>query len=207
MKRFSLLLGSLILSIALPSCVGFYLNENTYQATSEGTDINGADVKIALKPMGGKSYGSISALVVGIGAGSTDGPFIWRVEATGQEGVHESIWVNFIQVSTSETERSEPLPQEYLGGETQFIQMKGKDNADKSFANHQFPGKLEVYPKKDGEISIKADISVKTVNGQVRRKVLKYTLSPDSSKGFESVFIPTEIINSFGGEDPTEWDW
>jgi len=186
--------------------MGVYLNENTYLATSDSVDINGAKVKVALKPMGGKSYGSASAMVVGLGAGSTDGPFIWRVEAEGEEGVHEKLWGNSISVKTGINEKSEPFPKEHLDFHSKFKPMKGKDNADKTFANHQFPGKLEVYPKKDGEITVTANISVKS-NTSTRSKSLKFTLSPDSSKGFESIFIPTEIIKSFGGKDPTEWNW
>lgn len=205
MKKISLFALALF-CLVLPSCMGVYLNENTYQATSKGTDINGADVRIALKPMGGTSYGSLSAMVVGVGAGSTDGPFIWRVEAEGVEGEHQKLWVNSITVSTSKTGRKEPLPKEFLNVHSKFKQMKGKENAGKSFANHQFPGKLEVYPKKDGDISIIADVSVQSTKG-VRRKTLKFELAPNSSKGFDSIFLPTEIINSFGKKDPTEWNW
>lgn len=205
MYRLTLLLLSSV-SLILPSCMGVYLNENDYQASSPSTQINGADVRIALKPMGGKSYGSASAMVVGVGAGSTDGPFIWRVEGEGVEGVHEKLWVNNIKVTTGATGRSEPLPKNYLDFSSEFKPMKGKANAGKSFANHQFPGKLEVYPKKDGAITIKADVSVKT-NKSIQRKTLNYSLSPNASKGFDSIFIPTEIIKSFGRKDPTEWQW
>ena len=76
-----------LLSFFYTSCVGVYLRDNTYEASTKPVDINGAQVKIAVKPMGGKGYGSLSALVIAIGAGSTDGPFIWRVEGEGQDFV------------------------------------------------------------------------------------------------------------------------
>lgn len=187
------------------SCVSFWLKEKTYKASSDSTKINGADVRIALKPNGGQSYGTISAMVVGLGAGTLDGPFFWRVEAEGVEGVHQKLWVNDITVTTSNTDRSEPLPKEHLNYSSEFKPMKGKENAGKTFANHQFPGMLEVYPEKDGDITITADVSVMSVSG-TQRKRLRYTLSPDTSKGFDTIFIPTEIITSWG-EDPTEWNW
>ncbi len=205
MSRLALLLIATIFPL-LPSCMGVYMKENTYKATSESSSINGADVRIALKPMGGATYGSLSAMVVGIGAGKTDGPFIWRVEAEGEEGVHEKLWVNRVTVTTSNTDRSEPLPKEHLDFHSEFKPMKGKDNAGKTFANHQFPGKLEVYPNTDGDITIKANVSVQSNSG-VKSDTITFSLIPDSSNGFDSIFIPTEIMNSFGGKDPTEWNW
>jgi len=195
------------IGLLLSSCMGFYLRDNSYEATTKPVVINDAEVKIALKPMGGDTYGSISAMVVGFGAGKTDGPFIWRVEGVGQEGVHEYIWVNNLTVETSLTKRSEPYDRKLLNFKSPFEPMKGKENAGKAFANHQIYGKLLVYPKEDGDIKITASVSVKKVSGEIETKKIVFKLIPNSGNKFESIFLPTEIINSFGGQDPTEWDW
>ena len=196
-----------LLSFFYTSCVGVYLRDNTYEASTKPVDINGAQVKIAVKPMGGKGYGSLSALVIAIGAGSTDGPFIWRVEGEGQEGDQSYLWVNNINVETANTNRNEPYDKKFLNFKSEFKPQKGKKNAGKTFANHQIHGELLVYPKVDGEITITASVSVKNNDGKIETKTIVFKLAPNSSNEFESIFLPTEIINSFGKEDPTEWKW
>jgi len=196
-----------LISTFFTSCIGAHLQDNNYSSSTEPVDINGAEVKIALKPNGGQSYGSFSALAVGLAAGKTDGPFIWRVEGRGKEGTHESLWVNDITVKTSITKRSEPFDTKLLSFKSDFKPLKGKSNAGLTFANHQIPGELLVYPKKDGDVTITANISVKKTNQKTQSKTILFKLSPESSNKFESIFIPTEIINSFGQEDPTEWDF
>ena len=202
----SFLYLSLCLSTFLfTSCLGMYIRDNNYTASTQPVEINGAKVKIALKPNGGQSYGSASAMLVGFGAGKTDGPFIWRVEGEGLDGIHDSLWVNNIHVRTSTTNRSEPFDQKLLNYRSEFKPLKGKDNAGKTFANHQIPGELLVYPKKDGDITITASVSVRNTSQKTQTKTISFELAPKSSNTFENIFIPTEIINSFGGEGPTEW--
>ena len=194
-----------ILSLSFSGCVGMYVRENTYSATTAPATINGAQVQIALKPMGGDSYGSVSAMVVGIGAGKTDGPFIWRVEGQGQAGIHRDLYVNHLMVETSATQRSEPYDKKLLNFRAEFSPLKKEPQS--SFANYQIPGKLKVYPETDGTITVTAQVTVTTYDEKVESKTIKATLHPKSFHNYESVFIPTEIYNSFGAEDPTEWKW
>lgn len=205
--KFASLLLITSLSLVFTSCMGIYLKENTYEASTTPVEINGADVKIAVKPMGGDMYGSFSAMLVGFGAGKTDGPFIWRVEGLGKTEEQLSLWVNDIKVETSTTNRSELFDKKLLNFKADFKPMKGKENAEKTFANLQIPGELLVYPKKDGDIKITANVSVKNTAGVIKSKTIVFHLKPNSSNEFESVFLPTEIINSFGKKDPTEWTW
>jgi len=207
MRRLLLLAFASSLSLIFTGCMGMYLRDNSYEATTKPVEINGAEVKIAVKPMGGDMYGSFSAMLVGFGAGKTDGPFIWRVEGSGNEDEHLYLWVNSIKVETSLTKRSEPYDKKLLNFKSEFKPMKGKENKGKSFANHQIYGELLVYPKKDGDIKITANVSVKNKVGKIESKTIVFQLKANSSNEFESVFLPTEIINSFGKKDPTEWNW
>ncbi len=201
------LLACLSLSLAFTSCAGFYIRNNTYEAATKPVLINGAEVKVGLKPMGGSTWGSFSALIVNIGAGSTDGPFIWRIEANGKEGDQAKLWVNSIHVATTTTNRSENYDPKLLKGKADFKPLRGKKNAGLTFANYQVFGELLVYPKKDGEITVTANVSVENSSGKVETKTIVFKLNPESSNDYENIFIPTEIINSFGQEDPTEWEW
>jgi hypothetical protein len=46
-------------------------------------------------------------------AATLDGPFIWRIEAEGVEGEHQTMVVHRVKVTT--TKRSERYPQKHLG--------------------------------------------------------------------------------------------
>jgi hypothetical protein len=81
-----------------------YIKDHGFRKT-EAVEINGASVKSALKPRGGSRGFAISAMIIATGTGTLDGPFLWRVEAEGQEGVHEWLRVNKAKVTTETTKR------------------------------------------------------------------------------------------------------
>ena len=71
--------------------------------------------------MGGKAGISMSAMVVAAGKGTSDGPFPWRVEAEGVDGVHEYLRVNKIRVSTETTKRDKWYPRSNLNVNAPFV--------------------------------------------------------------------------------------
>ena len=166
-------------------------------------EVNGAQVKSALKPMGGKAGIAISAMIVAGGTGTLDGPFLWRVEAEGQEGVHEYLRVNKIRVTTETTKRDEWYPRSKLNINAPFVKIPGEEG--KTFAQYQIPGKLTVMPRDDGKVIIHMNVSVKA-SGKVKSKWIKVSLEPESKWKTDTVFLPTEVVKSFRG-DPRQWDW
>lgn len=194
----------LIMCASLSSCAQFFLKEKTYKSLGGG-ELNGAQVVSAVKPAGGKAGVSLSAMVYNAGFGETDGPFHWRIEAVGQEGLHQSLTVHDLRVATQETGRAEPYPKKWLNVPAPFEPMKGRAQAGKVFAKYQLPGKLEVFPERDGNITLVADISIRTTAATVRRK-MTFEMKPSIARDTQNIFVPTEIVKSFGKDDPTEWD-
>ncbi|MBK1835144.1 hypothetical protein [Roseibacillus ishigakijimensis] len=189
----------------LSSCAQFFVKEKTYLPTGSAT-VNGAEVASAVKGMGGKSGLSVSAMVYSAASGETDGPFLWRIEARGEEGVHESLTVHRLRVKTEKTGRNEPFPAKWLGTAAPFEPLKGKKNEGTTFAKFQLPGKLEVFPESDGRITLEADLTVRA-GGRNERRQLTFVMEPSVGRKTENLFLPGEIIGSLGKEDPTEWQW
>lgn len=196
-----LLLASLV-SLLLPGCIQMFFKDHNFQRSAP-VEINGASVNSALKPMGGSSGLAVSAMFFSTGTGTLDGPFIWRIEAEGVEGEHEWIRVNQIRVTTEKTKRSEPFPRSRLGVKDKFVPLPREEG--KSFAKSQIPGKLTVFPRKDGKIKIHVNVSVRS-SGRTETKWLLFELLPESKWKNESVFLPSEIVRSFR-DNPREWDW
>ena len=191
-----------LLPLCLGSCGHVYTKNHSYQK-SDTVTINGASVGSAVKPEGGKGGFSVSAMVYFAGSATLDGPFRWQIEAEGKDGEHESLQLHRVKVITSETKRSEWYPSKYLGGAVPFKPFKREPG--KVFANFEIPGKLKVYPRTDGDITVLADISVKTKTKTERRQV-KFQLNADTSKDTEFINLPAEIIKS-SRKDPREWSW
>lgn len=191
-----------LVSCMAMSCAHIYTKSDTYDTTSS-VEINGAKVKSGVKPMGGKQGLSVSAMIYMAGSAKLEGPFIWRIEAEGDSGVHDYIVVHRVKVETQKTNRKEWFPKKYLGFRADFKDYKKEQG--KSFAVYQFPGELKVDPKKDGDITITADVSVKSKTRNVR-KLVRFKLGQKTKqKDLEFIFFPTEIVNSFGQSDPREW--
>ena len=194
-----------IAALGLNSCAHFFVKEKTYETVGEA-EVNGAVVTSAVKGLGGKAGISVSAMVYNAATGETDGPFLWRIEARGEQGVHESLTVHSLHVKTEMTNRSEPFPGKWLNTAAPFEEMKGKKNKGMTFAKVQLPGKLEVIPEVDGAITMEADLSIKA-NGRSVRKRMTFEMQPKVGRKNEIIFLPTEIASSLGKKDPTEWKW
>jgi len=199
------MIGKVIASlacIALASCGHIFTKSNTYD-TSASVVINGAKVTSGVKPMGGEGGMSISAMVYMAGSAQLKGPFRWRLEAEGQAGKHTKMIVHRLKVETSLTKRKEWYPEKELGYYVEFKNFKKEPG--KSFAVYEIPGKLKVYPEKDGDIAIFADVTISSETGS-NRKVVKFSLPAETEKKERDfIFFPAEIIKGFGEQDPREW--
>lgn len=195
-------LAGIVACLSLSSCGHIFTRGHTYQQ-SETVVINGAKVGSSVKPMGGKGGFSFSAMIYMAGAASLDGPFIWRVVAEGAESEHVSMVVHRVKVTTSKTNRSEWYPTKHLGVVQPFKTYKREPG--KSYANFQIPGKLKVFPREDGDITMLADVSV-TSKSRTERKLVKFSMASDKIKDVEFINIPAEIVKGMS-KDPREWKW
>lgn len=191
-----------MLSFCFVSCGHIYTKSHSYSGSSSAT-INGAKVTSAVKPMGGKQGVALSAMVYMAGSATLDGPFIWRIEAEGQNGLHTKMVVHRVKVITSKTKRSEWYPRQHLGFDTPFKPYKKEPG--KAYAVYQIPGKLKVYPRTDGKITILADVSVTTTK-RTERKMVRFTMNPGTNKDVEFINVPAEIVKNWH-PDPREWKW
>ncbi len=201
MKKITTVLTASVV-LLLSSCGHIFTKSNTYD-TSASVTVNGAKVSSGVKPEGGKAGFSVSAMVYMAGSAKLEGPFKWRIEAEGKSDEHVSMVVHRLKVETSKTKRNEWYNKKKLGYKTKFVSYKKE--AGKSFAVFQVPGLLKVYPEKDGNIAIIADITV-TTKKRSERKLVKFSLlAEQDKKDKEFLFFPAEIVNSFGQRDPREW--
>lgn len=192
----------IIASVSLSSCGHIFTKSNTYD-TSSAVTINGAKVSSGVKPMGGESGMALSAMIYTAGSAKLKGPFIWRIEAEGKEGHHTRMTVHRLKVETSITKRKEWYPSDELGRYVEFIDYKKEPG--KSFAVYRVPGKLKVFPEKDGDITIYADVTISS-EAKSDRKVVKFFLPAEQNKKEkEFLFFPAEIVKGFGQRDPREW--
>ena len=191
-----------LLLLTCPSCVQFFTKNHSYRP-SQAVEINGAKVSSALKPMGGESNFSVSAMVYSAGSGTLDGPFLWRVEAEGQTDTHDWLRVNEVRVSTTLTNRRERFPRSLLGQKTLFKALP--DQKGRSFAKFQLPGKLKVMPRTDGKISLHLNVTV-SARGKEESQWIRFELEPETKRATESIFLPSEIVEDIRG-NPREWDW
>jgi len=192
-----------LISLLFTSCGHIFTKSHTYSKV-EGVDINGASIRSAVKPNGGKGGLSLTAMIYMAASATLDGPFLWRIEAEGKEGVHEKLIVHRLKVETKETKRSEWFPQEELGKFAKFKPVPKQPGV--TFANYQIPGRLKVMPREDGDIRITADISVVS-NKRTVREIVRYSMASAKESDAEFLFVPGEIVKSFGPKDPTEWSW
>ncbi|MGJ8645220.1 MAG: hypothetical protein ACSHX9_17595 [Luteolibacter sp.] len=200
------LLKWLPVSLALVSsgCMGFYGTRSTYGGSGSGVAVNGAEVSMQVKPEGtsGGSY-ALSAMVVGVGVANLDGPFRWRIEAEGREGVHQALYVTRIRTKTSVTKRDEVYPDKWLGEKIPFTKKQSyPDGVVK--AVFEIPGRLEVKPKEDGTLEVLADVTIQAKGRRVG-KTVKFLLDPASKDDREVIFLPAEIVSSIG-KPVSEWE-
>lgn len=184
--------------------MGLIAKQHSYgpSASSPPVTLGGAKVRLQLKPEGtsGGNF-AVTAMVVGATVATLDGPFRWRFEATDGSGKLEYLVVHRIRTRTGKTGRDEWYPTEHLGKRADFTKPKGA--AGPTRAIYEMPGLLQVKPREDGDLEITADLSVTGAGGTVRKQV-RFRLSPAEGRRDEFVFIPTEIVKSFG-QKPEEW--
>lgn len=194
--------GTLAL-LSLASCVGLKATKHTYVGSGRGTELGGAEVRVAFKPEGTRP-GSfmLSAMVVGGGFATLDGPFKWRVEALGEAGRHETLSVHRIRTRTLGTGRDEWFPSAELGGTVDFKPVKKRPGVVR--ARYPIPGLLKVKPEEDGGLEVWVDTSVSGPGGRVRR-MLKFRMEAAEEDASEIVFLPVEIAESLG-TDPSDWE-
>lgn len=192
----------LIFSLIQVGCVGFYGKRSTY--TGGGAEVNGALVSMQVKPEGtsGGSY-ALSAMVVGVAVANLDGPFRWRIEAEGKEGVHQAMYVQRLRTVTSTTKRDEWFPEKWLGDKVPFARKQAYAPGVVK-AVFDVPGQLSVKPKEDGALEVFADVIIEANGGRVR-KVVKFRLDPAEKSESETIFLPAEIVTSIG-KPMSEWE-
>ncbi len=185
------------------SCVGLMAEKHTYSASSPAVRVNGADIRMQVKPEGsdGGSY-SVSAMIVSATVATFDGPFSWRLEATGKAGSQETLVVHRIHTRTGKTKRSEWYPKEHLGKRADFDVVKTKP--DTSRAVYPIPGLLVVKPRVDGDLALTVDLTVRT-DGRAQRKLVRFRMDPSQKRRDEFIFLPAEIVRSIG-TSPAEWE-
>ncbi len=193
-----------VLAVSLSSCAHVFTKSNTYD-TSSAVTINGAKVSSGLKPMGGQGGFSLSAMIYSAGSAKLEGPFIWRIEAEGQADEHTKLVVHRVKVETSKTNRKEWYPANNLGVETEFVDYKKEPG--KSYAVYQMPGKLKVDSETDGDVTIYADVTVSSKSRTERKNVKFFLPAEQNKKEREFIFFPAEIVNSFGQQDPRQWNF
>lgn len=165
--------------------------------------MGGALIRSAVKPLGGEAGFALSAGVYTAGSGTLDGPFLWRIEADGDDGYHKDLTVHRVKVETKTTKRSEWYPESLLGKTVEFYPVKGAPG--EVFAQYQIPGELEVYPSEDGEITILVDLTVRSVEEKIR-KTVRFRMTPKQSRDIEFLFLPADIVKN-RGENPMAWEW
>lgn len=190
-----------LLVTLLPGCAAIVAKKHTYGGTG-GASVNGAAVSLRVKPEG-NSGGSfvMSAMVVSGGMATLDGPFRWRVEATGEPGKQESLVVHRLRTKTALTKQDEWYPAEELRGSAEFRVLK--DESGRTRAVYEIPGLLQVKPREDGALEVFADLSVKA-GGRWERKMVRFRLDPAVKRENEFLFLPAEIVKSIG-QDPADW--
>ncbi len=186
----------------LAGCASLSANKRTYSGGA-GAEVNGARLVLQVRPEG-EVPGSMmfSAMVVSAGVATLDGPFAWRVEATGAAGRHEELVVHRLHTRTAVSGRSEWYPAAQLGRRALFRPVKDAPGTVR--ARYDIPGLLQVKPREDGALTVTADVSVKA-GGRWRRAVVRFRLEPDEKRHAEVIFLPAEIVRGIG-TDPADWE-
>jgi hypothetical protein len=189
--------------LASASCVSLIASKHTYSASSSAVRVNGADIRMQVKPEGtdGGSY-ALSAMVVSAAVATFDGPFRWRLEATGQAGNHDSLVIHRIHTRTGKTKRDEWYPVAHLGKRAVFCVVKSAPASSR--AVYPIPGLLIVKPREDGNLEVTVDLTV-TANGHRERKLVRFRMDPSQKRQDEFIFLPAEIVSSIG-KSPSEWE-
>lgn len=150
-----------------------------------------------LSRSGGDGGLSLSAMVYFAGSAKLEGPFDWSIVAHGNQGEHEILRVNAVNVKTEKTQRNEWFPKKELGIDCKFKPSR-KDKA-KAIAKFKFPGTLEVNPEQDGKIFLTVDLTVISSARRVDTRV-RFELQPSEKSEVDFIFVPGEVIQSINAD-------
>lgn len=196
------------IGLMLSACVGIRAKKHTYIESGGTVEVGGAEVGIDFRPEGTKGPNMmLSAMIVGGGFATFDGPFKWRIEALGREGVHERLAVHRIRTKTAKTGRDEWYPREHLGNDAKFKKLRGQAGVVR--ARYRIPGLLKVKPEEDGRLDVWVDLSISGTEG-VERQIVRFALDPATKRADDMIFLPVEVAQNVGKdfdemEDPM-WD-
>ena len=184
----------------LPSCASLHADKHTYEASSPAVEVGGAMVRMQVRPEGADNAFSVSAMVVSTTVATLDGPFRWRIEATGEPGRQEKLIVRRIRTRTAVTKRDEWFPASELN---RYASFKPQDGGT-TRALYPIPGMLKVKPREDGALTVDVDLAV-VANGRETRRMVRFRMDPAQGRRDEFVFIPAEIVENIG-KSPEEWE-
>ena len=203
------ILGSIIAILAtLSNCASLIAKKNTYHLGGPAAAVNGAKVRLQVNPQGAEDGAiSLNAMVLSTSIATMEGPFHWRIEAVGQPNIHRDITLHRIHTSTEKSKRHEWYPSGKLPIRSEFRPLR--DVPESTRAVCQIPGLLQVKSHEDGKLRIRADVTVTTIQGS-ERKMLSFLLDPTQKRADEFIFLPVEIVRSFGQSwdemDDQAWD-
>lgn len=194
-------------ALFLCSCFAITGEKHTYVDRGKAVEVAGAQVEIDFRPEGTRPGATmLSAMVVGGGFVTFDGPFQCRIEAHGEQGVHQSLIVHRIRTRTGKSRRDEWFPAQYLGEKVAFKPLSGGKQAR---ARYLMPGLLEVLPETDGALTMWVDLSIIRDSGTTRRTV-QFRYDPTLKKHNEVIFLPVEVATNIGKDfdemEDSMWD-
>lgn len=194
-------------ALCLSSCFAIKGSKHTYVDRGKAIEVGGAMVEIDFRPEGTRPGATmLSAMVVGGGWATFDGPFQCRIEAHGKQGLHQSLIVHRIRTRTETTKRDEWFPAKYLGEKVAF---KPQSDGKQARARYLMPGLLEVKPEEDGGLTMWVDLTIVRATDRVRRTV-QFRYDPTHKKHNELVFLPVEVATSIGKDfddmEDSMWD-
>jgi len=190
------------ITVLLNGCAALVADRHTYESEAESPAvvINGATVRLRMKAEGTENGSfAISAMVVTAGKATFDGPFRWRVDATGEPGRHEWLQVHRIRTRTAISKRDKWYPERHLGERAAF-----RPRDDGFRARYQIPGLLNVKPREDGALDVLVDLTVRA-DGRSVRQVARFRMGPAHKEANEFIFFPAEIVSSIG-KSAENWD-
>jgi hypothetical protein len=197
----TLALGGLI---SMTGCVSLTAKKNTYgtSASSPAVKVNGADIRMQVKPEGTENGSFVlSAMVVSAAFATLEGPFRLRIEATGEKDQQTALVLHRFRTRTGKSKRDEWYPAAHLGKQANFKLAAGESRVTR--AVYPIPGLLKVKSKEDGPLEFFVDLTV-TAKGRNERKLVRFKMDPSQKRQDEFIFLPTEIINNIG-KSPDEW--
>jgi hypothetical protein len=179
------LLGSFLV-VGLSSCMVMRTAEKGYPPERQVKDGTAFEAELLAEGQGPGL--AVSAMVVGGGATSLFGPYRLQLTAYGHEGVHQTFEIRKFRFRFTNGQSFEFGP-EHISGSPVFRvgQYRGEvvavRKATKVFA---------ADPKKEGTVTVEADVVVRTVKG-VRQETLCFVFPPMEAVKWESVNVPWEI--------------